>query len=140
MATISKDSFSFLKKLEKNNDRDWFQENKGEYEKQHAGVIAFADQLLGLMNEHDTIETISGKKSLYKSIEMFVFQKIKRLTKQIGAVALKEQPNNYAVVTTFIFNLEETRLLVVDFGVQIKRTFNAFVRRLPQTLLKCAKS
>lgn len=77
MSTITKENFSFLQKLEKNNDRDWFQAKKGEYEKQHAGVIAFADRLLSLMNEHDTIETLSGKKSLYRIYRDVRFSKDK---------------------------------------------------------------
>ena len=76
MAAISKDSITFLKKLGKNNDRDWFQENKPEYVKQHEEIIAFADELLGLMNEHDTIETISGKKSLYRIYRDVRFSKV----------------------------------------------------------------
>lgn len=63
---ITQENFSFLKELAKNNNRDWFTENKAEYQKQHENVIAFADELLGKLNQHDSIETLNGKKSLYR--------------------------------------------------------------------------
>lgn len=65
-ATISDDVFRFLKKLKENNDREWFNDNKQEYLDIHGNVIAFADDVLNKMNKHDTIETPSGKKSLYR--------------------------------------------------------------------------
>jgi uncharacterized protein (TIGR02453 family) len=63
---ITQENFSFLKELAKNNNRDWFTANKAEYLNQHENVIAFADELLGKLNQHDTIETLNGKKSLYR--------------------------------------------------------------------------
>ncbi len=63
---ITQENFLFLKELAKNNNRDWFTENKAEYQKQHENVIAFADELLGKLNQHDSIETLNGKKSLYR--------------------------------------------------------------------------
>ena len=58
--------FEFLKLLDKNNNRPWFQGNKAKYESSYAEMIDFADNLLGEMNSHDYIETSSGKKSLYR--------------------------------------------------------------------------
>ena len=63
---ITPENLSFLKELANNNNRDWFTTNKIEYQKQHENVISFADELLGKLNQHDTIETINGKKSLYR--------------------------------------------------------------------------
>lgn len=63
---IDKSIFDFLKKLKKNNDRDWFNANKDFYLQQHEKMIAFADALLAEMNKHDNIETASGKKSLHR--------------------------------------------------------------------------
>lgn len=111
MAVISKDSITFLKKLGKNNDRDWFQENKAEYVKQHEGVVAFADELLGLMNQHDNIETISGKKSLHRIYRDVRFSKnkapyktnwsgsFKRATKQLrGGYYFHIQPGGNSFI------------------------------------------
>jgi uncharacterized protein (TIGR02453 family) len=66
MATISKDNFAFLNQLKRNNNRDWFNENKETYIEQHQNTIDFADQLLIEVSKHDTIETPNGKKSLYR--------------------------------------------------------------------------
>lgn len=58
--------FDFLKKVGKNNNRDWFNAHKDLYLRELARVEAFAEALLRLMNQHDVIETPSGKKSLHR--------------------------------------------------------------------------
>ena len=75
--TIQKSTFSFLKTLSKNNNREWFNENKPEYIKAQDNMIAFADALLDEMNRHDKIETASGKKSLYRIYNDIRFSKDK---------------------------------------------------------------
>ena len=77
MSQLSKENFDFLNDLEKNNDRDWFTENKARYEKNHQDLIDFADKLLVEMNQHDTIETVSGKKSLFRIYRDVRFSKDK---------------------------------------------------------------
>ncbi|MCB0410019.1 MAG: DUF2461 domain-containing protein, partial [Flavobacteriales bacterium] len=77
MSTITKQNFEFLKALEKNNNRDWFNENKATYEKCHNEVIAFADALLVEMKKHDNIETASGKRSLMRIYRDVRFSKDK---------------------------------------------------------------
>lgn len=77
MSQLSKENFDFLIELEKNNNRDWFTENKPRYEKNHQDIIAFADKLLTEMNQHDTIETPSGKKSLFRIYRDVRFSKDK---------------------------------------------------------------
>jgi uncharacterized protein (TIGR02453 family) len=64
--TLDKSVFDFLKKVKKNNNRDWFNTHKDEYLAEHEKIITFADALLGEMNRHDKIETASGKKSLHR--------------------------------------------------------------------------
>lgn len=64
--SITEDNLAFLKQLAKNNNRDWFADHKSDYTKQHENTIAFADELLSKLNQHDTIETLNGKKSLYR--------------------------------------------------------------------------
>ena len=75
--SISPDNFDFLNRLANNNNRDWFNEHKEEYIAQHENMIEFADALLLKMNEHDVIETISGKKSLYRIYRDVRFSKDK---------------------------------------------------------------
>ena len=43
---ISKSDFNFLTELEKNNNRDWFTENKGTYQASLDNIISFADEVL----------------------------------------------------------------------------------------------
>lgn len=74
---ISKLSLDYLKDLKKNNNREWFQENKKRYEESNREMIAFADALLEKMNQFDKIETISGKKSLFRIYRDVRFSKNK---------------------------------------------------------------
>jgi uncharacterized protein (TIGR02453 family) len=75
--TLSKSNLEFLKALKQNNNRDWFTENKSNYEKNHAETILFADAVLNEMRKHDNIETISGKKSLMRIYRDVRFSKDK---------------------------------------------------------------
>lgn len=63
---IYQSGFDFLKKLKKNNNREWFNAHKEEFLKEQSLIEAFADALLKGLNAHDMIETPSGKKSLYR--------------------------------------------------------------------------
>jgi uncharacterized protein (TIGR02453 family) len=63
---IQPSTFSFLKKLSKNNNRDWFNLHKDEYLKAQENMHQFVDALIFKMNTHDQLETPSGKKSLYR--------------------------------------------------------------------------
>jgi uncharacterized protein (TIGR02453 family) len=69
--------FQFLKKISKNNNREWFSKNKELYEHALTQMVAFADATLSEMNKHDSIETISGKKSLYRIYKDTRFSKEK---------------------------------------------------------------
>ncbi|MBT1703762.1 DUF2461 domain-containing protein [Chryseosolibacter indicus] len=63
---IQKSTFDFLKKLSVNNNREWFASNKAKYEGAKENAEQFIDALIAKMNEHDDLETPSGKKSLYR--------------------------------------------------------------------------
>ena len=110
MSTISKDNFAFLKQLKKNNDRDWFNDHKDEYMKQHENTIDFADELLSEMTKHDNIETPTGKKSLFRIYRDVRFSKdkspykthwaggFKRATKELrGGYYFHIEPGNTMV-------------------------------------------
>jgi len=75
--TIPQSSLDFLKKVKKNNNRDWFNAHKEEYLAEHEHIIAFADALLAEMNKHDNIETPTGKKSLHRIYKDTRFSKDK---------------------------------------------------------------
>jgi uncharacterized protein (TIGR02453 family) len=63
---IPKSGFDFLKTLQKNNNRDWFNAHKSQFEQEQEQVALFAEALLQEMSAHDEIETPSGKKSLHR--------------------------------------------------------------------------
>ena len=54
---ISKDVFSFLKTLQKNNNRDWFHEHKAAFKEVEMGVKQFYAQLFEQLNTVDSIDT-----------------------------------------------------------------------------------
>lgn len=84
---ISKDLFSFLQKIKKNNNRDWFNANKNEYQSVQQNLISFVDGVITEMNKVDNIETPSGKKSLYRIYRDTRFSKDKTPYKtHFGAV------------------------------------------------------
>ena len=74
---IKKASIDFLKKLGKNNSREWFAQHKDEYTEAHSNMIDFAGALLAEMNKHDQIETVSGKQSLFRIYKDVRFSKEK---------------------------------------------------------------
>jgi len=77
MATISKENIQFLKELKNNNNRGWFTENKPRYVEQHENTISFTDEVLALLNKHDDISNVSGKKSLMRIYRDVRFSKDK---------------------------------------------------------------
>jgi uncharacterized protein (TIGR02453 family) len=111
---IEKGSVDFLKKLSKNNTREWFNEHKELYTNAHENMIAFAGALLGEMNKHDQIETVSGKQSLFRIYKDVRFSKekvpyndhwsgsYKRATKKLrGGYYFHIQPGNSFVAGGF---------------------------------------
>ena len=81
--------FSFLEDLKENNHREWFQNNKTRYQEQYNYALQFADEILLRMKQIDTIETISGKKSLFRINKDVRFSKDKSPYKTNIGGALK---------------------------------------------------
>ena len=77
MQTIHKSTLDFLKKLSKNNSRDWFNAHKDQFLAAQENVRGFVDDLIIQMNSHDHIETPNGKKSLYRIYNDVRFSKNK---------------------------------------------------------------
>lgn len=111
---IQKESLNFLKKLSKNNNREWFLKHKEEFAHAQSGVIAFADELIQYMNLHDHIETPSGKKCLFRIYRDVRFSKdktpfnthwsgvLKRATKRLrGSYYFHIKPGNSFVMIGF---------------------------------------
>ena len=55
MSTIPKSSYDFLKKLKKNNHRDWMQENKKEYLLSEKELKTFYSEVETALNINDEI-------------------------------------------------------------------------------------
>ena len=74
---ISKSNIQFLEKLKENNNREWFAKNKHLYEEAYSNMSAFSEEVLNLLKKHDNIETLNGKKSLYRIYRDVRFSKDK---------------------------------------------------------------
>lgn len=60
-------TLQFLKTLEKNNNREWFNEHKNLYTEAHEDAIAFVENLIGEMAKFDEeIAKTDAKKSLFR--------------------------------------------------------------------------
>lgn len=55
---IAKNVFSFLKTLEKNNNREWFTEHKGEFKELEGEVKGFYNAIMEKLKTHDEIERL----------------------------------------------------------------------------------
>ena len=75
--TIKNSTIDFLKKLSKNNNREWFNKHKTLYVAAHENVLAFVDALLSEMRRHDNIETRTAKDSLFRIYRDVRFSKDK---------------------------------------------------------------
>ncbi|WP_292009646.1 DUF2461 domain-containing protein [Chryseobacterium sp.] len=65
--TISQKTFDFLKKLNKNNNREWFNTNKELYTQAQGNIISFLEDLIQEMGEFDSdLLKIDAKKSLFR--------------------------------------------------------------------------
>lgn len=77
MSHITPQVFNFLQDIKEYGTKEWFEENKKTYEAAKGDMIAFAEEVLFLMNQHDQISTPSGKKSLYRIFRDVRFSKDK---------------------------------------------------------------
>lgn len=89
MSLITQTTFDFLNDLAANNNREWFQKNKKYYEKSHEEMIAFAANINQLMAQHDKVEEVSPKKSLFRIYRDVRFSKDKSPYKNNWAGSLK---------------------------------------------------
>ena len=65
--TISPETFAFLKQLEANNNREWFNAHKDEYLTANQNVLQFVEELLEQMGSFDeTILKLDPKKTLFR--------------------------------------------------------------------------
>lgn len=77
MSGIQKSALSFLQDLKRNNNREWFTENKKRFQFENDQFISFAEDILQEMNKSDNIETPTGKKSVFRIYRDIRFSKNK---------------------------------------------------------------
>lgn len=66
ITSIPASTLKFLTDLRANNNRPWFTEHKERYQTEHAYMVEFAEHLMARMNQHDVLEPMTGKKSLFR--------------------------------------------------------------------------
>ena len=123
MSKISSANFDYLNKIALNNNRDWFAENKEEYLKQHQNMIDFADDLLLRVNKHDNIETLNGKKSLYRIYRDVRFSKNKDPYKTHWAGGFKRATKQLRGGYYFHIAPGNNSMIAGGFGIQIKKIY-----------------
>src|SRR5690606_39428553 len=147
---IPKSVFTFLTKLENNNNRDWFNENKPEFKSVEKEVKAFYNAIFENLNKHDNIDKLklfriyrdvrfSKNKLPYKTHFGGSFHRTKPHLR--GGYYLHIQPNNESFIATgfwepapsdllrirkeFEMNDEEIRKIVND--KKFKSVWGGFV-------------
>ncbi len=75
---LAKETLDFLKKLEKNNDREWFTANKKFFDDANNNVIAMTDLLIGLISKFDpTVVGLDPKSCTFRIYRDVRFSKDK---------------------------------------------------------------
>lgn len=118
--TIPKEVFTFLKQLEKNNNRDWFNEHKSEFKSIELKVKGFYDHVLENLRTHDDIDKLkvfriyrdvrfSKNKLPYKTHFGGSFHRTKPHLR--GGYYLHIQPNNESFLATGFWEPNKEDLL-----------------------------
>ncbi|MGB3548942.1 MAG: DUF2461 domain-containing protein [Saprospiraceae bacterium] len=66
MTAIAPATLDFLRDLAANNDRDWFAANKARYEAARENLVSFSQALIDGLRKTDMLDTLDGKKSLFR--------------------------------------------------------------------------
>ena len=148
--TVPKQVFQFLKKLEENNNRDWFNENKPEFKAIENNVKVFYNKVLENLNKHDDIDKLkifriyrdvrfSKNKLPYKTHFGGSFHRTK--PKLRGGYYLHIQPNNKSFIATGFwepaptdllrirkeFEMDDTEIRAILNNKKLKNTWGGFV-------------
>jgi uncharacterized protein (TIGR02453 family) len=119
-ATVSKDIFDFLNKLEKNNNRDWFNNNKKEFKTIEKQTKAFYNLVFDALRTHDDIDNLkifriyrdvrfSKDKQPYKTHFGGSFHRKKPELR--GGYYLHLSPNNQSFIATGFWEPSKDDLL-----------------------------
>lgn len=120
MTTVPKSAFDFFKKLEKNNNREWFTEHKAEFKKIEAEVKTVYNEIYNNLNKHDEVDKLklfriyrdvrfSKDKTPYKTHFGGSFHRKKPELR--GGYYLHIQPNNESFIATGFWEPHKDDLL-----------------------------
>ena len=120
MSTIHKSSLDFLLKLEKNNDRDWFNEHKREFKTEQNKIKISFEQLYALLKSHDIVDNFkmfriyrdvrfSKNKLPYKTHFAASFHRKKPELR--GGYYIQVKPDNKTFIAAGFWNPEKDDLL-----------------------------
>tara|TARA_R110000868_G_scaffold348409_5_gene609505 strand:+ start:1877 stop:2554 length:678 start_codon:yes stop_codon:yes gene_type:complete len=118
--TISASVLDFLKKLEKNNNREWFNEHKKEFKSIETDIKKVYNSLFELLKTHDDVDALkmfriyrdvrfSKNKLPYKTHFGGSFNRVK--PKLRGGYYLHIQPNNESFIATGFWEPNKDDLL-----------------------------
>ena len=118
--TIPRETFSFLKRLQKNNNREWFTENKKEFKEIEREVKQFFNQLGSELNKHDQIDKVkvfriyrdirfSKDKTPYKTHFAGSFHRVKPRLR--GGYYVHIAPNDASFIATGFWDPNKDDLL-----------------------------
>jgi len=91
MTSLSKKTFGFLKEIELNNNKPWFEANRSKYEESHEEMIQFAEGLMSSLGKYDELVPMTGKKSLFRIYRDVRFSKDKTPYKHHWAGRMKRE-------------------------------------------------
>lgn len=101
-------STAFLRKLSKNNNRDWFQAHKAEY----GSVLKFPGEVFAL-NMAEALEEASGLRFSFKIFRIFRDVRFSRDKKPYNAhFRISFSASNQANAPCFFFSLEKDHLIL----------------------------
>ena len=148
--TIPREALSFFKRLEKNNNRDWFNEHKKEFKEIEKEVKQFYNQLFQKLNEHDSIDNLklfriyrdvrfSKNKDPYKTHFGGAYHRQKPALR--GGYYLHIAPNNESFIATGFwepnkedlfrirkeFEMDDTEIRKILSQTTFKKTWGDFV-------------
>lgn len=118
MTAISKSTFQFLKDLKKNNNRDWFNDNKSLYIKSKENVEAFMESLIPKVARFDPeIADMEAKNSVFRIYRDVRFSKDKSPYKtHFGAHLIAGGRKNEMEKAGYYIHLEPGRKSILAGG------------------------
>lgn len=126
--TIPREAFSFLKRLQNNNNREWFTENKKEFKEIEREVKQFVNQLGEHLNKYDQIDKVkmfriyrdvrfSKDKTPYKTHFAGSFHRVKPRLR--GGYYIQIKPNNESFIATGFWDPNKEDLLRIRKEIEM---------------------